>query len=203
MRPLRFIAGIALGTLLVGCAELATESGSSRTPSFNFTDGPPVAGGDNVAVFRFQGFWYWYWTDPPLRAWHTSFPLSGSCGPDVLLEPWDMQDVANFKEFLKVTRVAQADVHIIVVDQTQPGPCLGATLLAEGMGQIRQTDNDYFAFDPYLRGDRTNANAFGFSAHGALQGVGGERMTYNGHWRRVWNPDDPTFGSVSVEVSLH
>jgi hypothetical protein len=194
---------LLLSGLLSACAEPPTGQSRNVAPGFDFSNGPSPVGGDNVAVYRFQGYWFWFWTDAPLRAWHTSFPLSAGCGPTDLLEAWSMQDVVSFQDFLRVHRVAAADVHIMIVDQTQPGDCLGGTLLADGMGSIHQTDNDYFAFDPFLRGDRNNANAFGFSAQGELRRPDGTAARYSGHWRAVWNPADASFGTTSMQVTLH
>ena len=57
-------------------------------------------------------------------------------------------------------------------------------LLAEGFGNLTNTDNDLAAF---LR-ESTNANAFGFTAQANnLELVGGGQAKYNGVSRCVWD----------------
>jgi hypothetical protein len=74
---------------------------------------------------------------------------------------------------------AKGSLWVTVRDLTQPGDCFGNRLVAEGWGEVTNTDNDLLGLAP---GDN-NANAWGAMATGTLTAVDGSQIRYEGHFR--------------------
>ena len=151
-------------------------------PELNWMNNPDNG---NVRIARFQEHFAASWTDPRngLRATHTTFPL-GNCGPQVELDPLDVQDVGLFIDgdefFLSwLHRNSKGRLWVIVRDPSQAGTCFGNKLIAEGWGEMHYTDNDLFGTGP----DDKNANAWGFGGRGTLVTPQGKQVRYSGHAR--------------------
>jgi len=153
----------------------------------------------NVRIARFEEHFAVSWTDPRngLRATHTTFPIpfpedvpETDCGPQVDLDPLDVQDVGEFidsEEFFRswLHRNEKGSLWVIIRDVNQVGDCYGNKLIAEGPGEMHYTDNDLFGF---VEGE-THANAWGFGARGTLTTPDGRTVHYSGHLRTVALPE--------------
>ena len=151
-------------------------------PELNWMNNPDNG---NIRIARFQEHFAVSWTDPRngLRATHTTFPL-GNCGPQVDLDPLDVQDVGLFIDtdefFLSwLHRNMKGRLWVIVRDPSQAGSCFGNKLIAEGWGEMHLTDNDLFGAGP----DDNNANAWGFGGRGTLITPQLNQLRYSGHAR--------------------
>lgn len=139
----------------------------------------------NLRIVRFEEEFAVSWSDASngLRATHSTFPLGPDCGPQEELDPLNQQIVGTidpddfFASWLRWH--AKGSVWVTVRDLTQPGDCFGNRLVAEGWGELINTDNDLFGLAP---GDK-NANAWGAMATGTLTAVDGSLFRYEGHFR--------------------
>jgi hypothetical protein len=75
---------------------------------------------------------------------------------------------------------------------------LPARKVAEGSGNLRFTDNDYFA--PFH--DSHNSDAYGFVANGRLSLVGGGTANYTGTSRCVWDGDTGARARCTDRIQL-
>jgi hypothetical protein len=140
----------------------------------------------NVRIVRFEEEFAISWSDAAngLRATHATVPLGDlDCGPQDVLDPISNQLTGNidpdefFDSWFRMN--SQGTVWITVRDLNQPGNCFGALLVAEGWGEISNTDNDIFGLTP----GQHNANVWGSMAHGKLTTPDGESVEYAGHFR--------------------
>lgn len=180
---------------------------ASVEPQLNWMNNPDNG---NIRIARFQEHFATSWTDPRngLRATHTTVPL-GNCGPQVELDPLDVQDVGLFIDgdefFLSwLHRNMTGRLWVIVRDPSQPGTCFGNKLIAEGWGEMHYTDNDVFGAGP----DDQNANAWGFAGRGTLTTPQGTQVRYNGHARftftgRLDADGNPIFSHEQYVVNVH
>ena len=180
MRKHLFILPLLLG--LAACDRQPVAPIDGGSPAYNWMNNPDNG---NIRIARFQEHFAVSWTDPKngLRATHTTFPL-GDCGPQVELDPLDVQDVGLFIDtdefFLSwLHRNTKGRLWVIVRDPSQAGTCFGNKLIAEGWGEMHYTDNDLFGFQ---EGDK-NSNAWGFGGKGLLTTPDGRQVRYNGHAR--------------------
>ena len=77
---------------------------------------------------------------------------------------------------------------------------LFARKLAEGTGNLTNTDNDVFTFlfdDP-----RNNSNAYGFAAQGRLTLANGDIASYSGVLKCVWDGDDAATQRCVSRINL-
>ena len=72
--------------------------------------------------------------------------------------------------------------------------------LAEGFVDLVNTDNDLLVF---LNPNNVNHNAFGFTAHGQLNGPNGEQMQFGGVFRSVWDGNDPSTLREVIRINLN
>ncbi len=204
---MRWLRSLLLPLVLIACVE--------RQPAAPIEDGPVLnwmnnEWGGGSRVIRWEGLWWWYWSDGPYAVMHTTAwfdPNPFSCGPTdpSILEGWSFQDIwlqdGSQTSAPWFNRIAQEDeVWIVVLDRSKVGNCWGLTLVAEGTGHLRYTNNDYLADQP---NDRENANAWGVNAHAALRAVAGGTTMYNGHWRAVWDPDGSPPLRENVQINIH
>lgn len=196
----------------VGCDQQPTAPVGEETPALNWMNNPDNG---NVRIARFQEHFAFSWTDPRngLRATHTTLPLpiglpqETDCGPQAELDPLDVQDVGLFIEgeefFLsQLHRNQTGRLWVIIRDVNQVGDCFGNKLIAEGLGEVHNTDNDLFGVGP----EANNANAFGVGASGTLTKVGGGTLRYTGHARFtvVIKPGrEPEFTHAQFIVNVH
>lgn len=198
MRKLPSIASaLVLSALAVSCTDqpTGTQGPAVAAPLLNFMNNPDNG---NPKIWRYEDFAFLviYDSDSPLAAVHSSFP---SCGGE--LQPVSVQEIVDnpndpFSD--QVRQLLQADgINIFVVDLSAPGGCFGYDLVASGTGNLVNTDNDFFAFVH----DNPNSNAFGFTAQGRLTSPGGDRVSYNGVSKCVWDGTD--FGSIRCKDQVN
>ncbi|NIM49591.1 MAG: hypothetical protein GTN62_05220 [Gemmatimonadales bacterium] len=201
-----FVALLCTTALLVACSDqpTPTESAVIDPPLFNWMNNPDNG---NPRIWRYQDHFAFGWTDPStrVRAFHTTYPLADpDCSPLDFFEPMSFQDVADLDpdDFLRsrFRDLADADeIWILVRDLNEPGVCFGAKLLAQGVGKMHGTDNDFFAWYP---NDRNNANAYGYVAQGKLTSPGGDKRHYNGVFRCHWDDDGVPEAKCKAKVNL-
>jgi hypothetical protein len=206
---MRKLTLILVPLLLLACGREPAAPAMGGGPSFNWMNNPDNG---NVRIARYGTDWAVSWTDPGtgLRATHTTYPIPVGnipeldCGPQELLDPVDVQDVGlpDLNDFL-ATRFRSSvtgSLWIIVRDLGQPGDCYGATLVAQGQGNFRYTDNDVIAW--YEGSTRRNDNAFGYMAQGSLTDVNGQTRRYSGLLRVVWDPQGDTHYTEKAQVTI-
>jgi len=126
----------------------------------------------------------------PLRACHATIPLGEGTEPDCGLQqdeaPISHQDVGviNWDDFFTSDfhAVQQGDVWVTIRDQSQPGDCFGAALVAEGWARYVGTDNDIFG-----AGDDTHTNSWSNTFVGELMTPGGETVFYRGMGQHLYS----------------
>ncbi len=178
MRALNFAAALSLvAALAVGCSDqnAPTATGEAPTPpQFNFTNNPDAG----PIIVRGQTVFAVFWVDPKRE-------ISAVAGADVVefcsgvvdFDLVDFQDHIPPGDATRIMEVLHGDdirASAWPFDFFDCGLFLSETPLAEGLVDMRSTDNDLLVFlDP----ENKNHNAFGFNVHGA----------FNGHQRCVWD----------------
>jgi hypothetical protein len=192
------VPAAVLALLLSGCSTEATSPYRMRTPAYDWMNTPDNG---NVRIARYQEGYFISWTDPVtgLRALHTNIPLSSACGPQVALDPIDVQDVGLLTD-PKIHELVKGPVAIIIRDVSQPGTCFGKKLVAEGSGDLTGTDNDFFGSFAV-----SNTNSFGWIAEGNVTTLDGASHHYNGHLRVTarflgGDPTDPANYDVQART---
>lgn len=191
---------VGVPVLLIGCRGEPAAPVRREGPAFDWMNNPDNG---NIRIRRYQTGFAISWTDPTtgLRATHTTFPLSATCGPLSVLDPVDVQDVGLLTD-PKVHQNLNGPVWIIIRDVTQSGTCFGNKLIGQGTGQIHYTDNDFFGPGP----EGGNSDAFGFMAQGDVTPTGGgAQLHYNGALRFTarflgGDPSDPNNYDVQIRT---
>jgi hypothetical protein len=187
MRSRLWLALSLLGGL-PACDRQPAAPADTDSPAFTWMNNPDNG---NMRIARFEDGFIVCWSDASngLRACHSTFPLGDGtetdCGPQELLDPMAFQQVGieNLEDFVLswLHQNAKGRVWVTVRDLNPPGDCLDNKLVAEGWGQVQNTDDDIFGTtDP-------NANAWRFRADGRLTAPGGTTVQYSGHVRCMYN----------------
>ena len=149
-----------------------------------------------------------YRSDGQTFLWNCD-PSAGICAVyglnpvDYCAERWDQADSFLFQDvvlpqredvlrILERSRGTDIQTYVDLIENLGDCDKVG-NFLATGTVRLSSTDNDLFA---YLA-NRSNANAFGFSAHGDMVGADGTPMRLDAFSRITWKPD----GSVDNRVS--
>lgn len=205
MRSLTPMATLFFLTVFaVACTEqptsptgLAESSAVALDPKSNFNNSPD---GGSIHIFRYQQHIVFALFDPNSTL-AAAITTADECGGGVL-EPADVQDIVEDPDAFPLTRVhelIEADpVNIHILDFTLPGNCFGFAQVAAGTGKAMLTDNDAFAF----LYPSNNANAFGIKANGKLVDDAGQRWTFSGHARFVWDGEDLSTLKVNEKFNL-
>jgi len=172
---------------LLACDRQPVAPAAEHAQAFNFMNNPDNG---NPQIWRNDYAAAYRWFDGTLRMTVTTYPINnqGVCGPNSVLDTWEWQDLVFGPDWTDpMTRLIENgqayDVWIIVDDVATPGGCFvtaafpgGGTLVAQGMGQARNNDNDLWG--PY--GD-VWTNSWGTRAQGALTTPSGARVMVSGH----------------------
>lgn len=181
MRALRLAAAFSLvAALVVACSQQNAPTATSEAPThpqFNFTNNPDAG----PIIVRGQTVFAVFWVDPKRE-------ISAVVGVDIVefcsgvidFDLSDFQDHIPPGDATRIMEIVQGDdvrASAWPFDFFDCDLFLSETPLAEGLVDLRSTDNDLLVFlDPENR----NHNAFGFNVHGA----------FNGHERCVWDGND-------------
>lgn len=205
---------LVLSLSLAACDQQTVAPDAEPGPAFSATKDPT-----KNTVVRFQDHFATSWTDPTngLRATHTTFPIpfmgapETDCGPqeDQALINWKQVGVVDVVDFFasELHAKASGDVWVIIRDVTQAGDCYGAKLIAEGPGEIRYNDNDWFGVAP---GEKAT-NAWSFRASGTVTTPDGLELAYHGsaHYtvKEVFLDEEgnpvAVFSRINEVVSIH
>lgn len=199
-----FTTLLFLAVFTIACAEQPTSPADLAEPSevavdplSNFNNNPD---GGSIHIFRYQSHVLFAIFDPN-SSLAAAITTADECGGGVL-EPADIQDVDEDPDAFPFTRsreLIQADpVNIHIVDLSLPGSCFGLAQVAQGTGKAMLTDNDVTAF--LIPGN--NANAFGIMANGKLVDDAGQRWTFSGQARFVWDGEDLSTLKVNERFNL-
>ena len=154
------------------------------------------ASGDGALVIRTElgaaAFMFDFERNLTVTVGHTVAQLAEICGTGVFPQPWIELDVLRPTDALHiVSRTKEAPV--LVYSGLAFDPCaelLGVTPLAEGTGQARYVDNDFFVSGP-------GAVSFGLAIEGRVTESGSGRVFHlNARFRNVILPD----GTVKLPV---
>lgn len=210
------IAFALVAVSLCGCDETKlTEPPADRVAqaAFDWSNNPDNG---NPRIFRgtYEGGFGFVicWSDAQstgkeangLRVCLANMPLAGGAEPDCGLqsygEPLWYQDVGIHEDDSSwLHKVVKGEVFITLLDLTQAGDCFDAALVAEGYGNVRQTDND--ALGP---GNGANANAWKFLGNGNnLEATDGSLVNFNGHLQIRYNNKKDEFFVTSAKVDIH
>ena len=185
---MRRIALALVPLFLLACTEQgAVAPTMEHNLAFNYMNNPDNG---NPQVWRNEWASAYRWFDGTLRMTVTTYPITnqGACGTESELNMWQWQDLVFGPDWTDpATRLVevgqQKQVWIVVDDVASPGGCFvtaafpgGGTLLAEGMGQARNNDNDLWG--PY---GNTWTNAWGYRAWGKLSTPEGVSVNVSGH----------------------
>lgn len=197
LATLLFLAVFACAEQPTSPADLAETSEVTVDPLSNFNNNPD---GGSIHIFRYQRHVVFALFDPN-SSLAAAITTADQCGGGVL-EPADVQDVVEDPDagpFTRVRELILADpVNIHIVDFSSPGSCFGLAQVAQGTGKAMLTDNDVTAF--LIPGN--NANAFGIMANGKLVDDTGQRWTFSGQTRFVWDGEDLSTLKVNEKFNL-
>lgn len=175
---------------------------------FSFVNNTDV---ENPRIFRMEGIWGYLLVDPEtgmfavLSSQNNLYDCNASFTVFSFMEEQAIfHDPDAISDGMINTLVLGRGIYIGVFDD-YPGwaaaewSCDGLyeRMLAEGTGNLTETDNDYYS---YLR-PSNNANAFGYTANGLLETAGGDEATFHGVSRCVWDGNDPATQKCGVRIN--
>ncbi len=170
-------------------APQATAQTAAIPMAADFMNNPD--GGLPVVARYQQDNYVFAWSNWPANtvgAYHTTFPLSAAlgdawddavCGPSNPTPGLHLQEVAHW-DHNDPSSVwiwnGVADVWIVLVDLTSPGPCDTRAIIASGWGKFHNNDNNATAAfrRPGIQDSWT------YRAEGSLTTPAGARVQYNG-----------------------
>ena len=207
MHRIRLIIGVgALSVVPIACTEspaqphTAVRVGPLASVSWNPDNGNPriIRGLDNTGFLVIDPA-----TDMfSIQSWGNG--QFGCNGTPTLYSYEDYQVVQHASGQLNVLELGQG-IYIAVFQGWDGWAASGmdcadlpARKLAEGSGNLRFTDNDYFA--PFR--DSHNSDAYGFVANGRLSRIGGGTANYTGVSRCVWDGDTGARARCTDRIQL-
>jgi hypothetical protein len=197
MRPIRITAsGLLTVGLMAACGEGNAPIGVPGTshPQYSFMNNPDNG---NPRIVRFGDVFAYLLIDPSTDRFSVQASTNRQFGcnesPD-LISLMEAQEIWHNVEDPAAGQLNQLvlgrGIYIAVFEGWESWLASGedcadlfARKLADGIGNLTYTDNDFFSF---LR-ETQNANAFGFSAQGKLNLVAGGSAHYNGMSKCVGN----------------
>lgn len=182
---------------LLACGEEPATPTLEQGPSFNFMNNPDNG---NPRIARYGDVFGLLIVDEThglfslQAAWDRQFGCVGTPEIYTLMDVQDILENPDDPAAGRIVDLVQAQGIYIAVYQDYDAwaasdfDCadLFARKLGEGTGKVIYTDNDLLV---YLR-PNSNANAYGFTAQGAVSLVGGGTAKYKGVLRCVWDGED-------------
>jgi hypothetical protein len=174
-RLLVLVTGVLLAAMACESHPVAPDSDQAQeSPVFNFTSGPDAG----LTLIRGEN-WAWgaYWTDEERQMLAIVGVDIEECSSFTTVDFQKHSPPSDPTRELLLLQGDDLSASVWPFTQFDCARFLSETPIVQGLVDMRYTNNDFWAH-PSL--DHENANAFGFSVHGA----------FSGHSRCVWDGDD-------------
>lgn len=200
MKKLLFVFGIAF--LLFSCEKESvtdlTDDKTVNNSDLMLKSGSPDQPGDNMKVYRFEGYYVWVLTDiesgltAVIGGDATSVCTTGDWLPDLLTFQDIVKEEVVIDDAPRVHRLLKGDDVSVNVWGAVPLTCfdvLNVEPVFSGAGDYVSTDNDLIAYDR----DNDNTNVWGLRLNGD-----GIQIIYHA----MWDGEDPSTFKESTRIKV-
>lgn len=197
---------LLLGGIFIGCSDQQAPTAGTNN------DAPvlmkPGSGGATIVKYQDE---YWVW----FRDYNAGYSLFLGNDMREWCEYEDNYDEFNFRDIFlpntdpevvdRILGITKGDDIRAFVWAWPPQGCgyyTSTDPIAIGTARVIGVDNDIVM---WAEPERKNANSFGWSVHGTLEGPEGQVYNLSAHFRYVWKwawPEDGSEDKISVKINL-